>query len=868
MRLATGAISNHHRSIELKKEKRLALFSTIALAGLASCVVDSPPDQNRFGFLNEIHLTSPTRFVPFRRSGFSSDLLVGENQFLLYYEPDISPDQKNRIEDWLLGQNARKVGQNPFSSMTQYEVFSSVQLNSILDYLNAQPGVVTAIPNLVLRPTLNPDPDLSTSFDSGNWWLTSLNLRDAWSITTGSRAIPIAIVDSGIDSGVGGFGSKPITHFVRCTRPIGGRTEVYFSLLAGSNPYHCSQYISGVHGTQVASIAAAPGDDHLGGAGVAWQNPLISIDAYGYSGVGSVTLAETDAAIQTAIRAGARVINVSLGYGGCIAPLFCISNNQEARHIFRSGFINSARVANRNNALVVFAAGNDGFSGDDSWLSPADRQYERYFITNVLFVGSVDYLNDPTCNACNFSSALQTICRDNGTSDLSRLNRCNCFWCSSSTLSGRLTASGRVVELYTPGCHIAVPMSSTLVQGSSISSPMVSGAAALVWSVNPNLTAPQVKQILLDTARSASSLGGCMDVGRGIPDVAAAVRAARATLQDASVPTDASVDATSDVSRTTTFYSQARLLRNNDVLLRGNEVLPGTHYSALLTRLSSSGRPLWTFQPSRSESQIGALYEDERGLWISGRWQSGGSTSRAALAQLDSSGALVSERLLPDSDLIRSLFVNPDGSLVGDTGYQLFEYDSSGRPVWVTRARPATPFDVVRTSAGYAFFRYNGLYGVNRTGNIVLDSGYVIGHDNSFAYSPNAGSGWYILSDSPFSDQSLSHLDYEGHSRFLGQLSIPNLRAFDSPNSLAMTRASRSFVLFARYHTTDGAGQTKLFGVSDSATILWSRSLDFRARNVDGLMTTSDGRILLVSTDNTNPSQVRLDYFDESGNPL
>ena len=61
--------------------------------------------------------------------------------------------------------------------------------------------------------------------------------------------------------------------------------------------------------------------------------------------------------------------------------------------------------------------------------------------------------------------------------------------------------------------------------GSSFAAPEVAGAAALVWSANPALTAAQVAQVLKDTASGHGAWTS--ELGYGVIDVAGAVALAR-----------------------------------------------------------------------------------------------------------------------------------------------------------------------------------------------------------------------------------------------------------------------------------------------------------------------------------------------------
>ena len=93
-----------------------------------------------------------------------------------------------------------------------------------------------------------------------------------------------------------------------------------------------------------------------------------------------------------------------------------------------------------------------------------------------------------------------------------------------------MTPEGKVVELSAPGYGVSIAKRYAngefgLGQGTSLSAPMVAGAAGLVWAVNPNLKAYEVKEILLQSAQRG--IGECHDVGYGILDVEAAVKKAK-----------------------------------------------------------------------------------------------------------------------------------------------------------------------------------------------------------------------------------------------------------------------------------------------------------------------------------------------------
>ncbi len=122
--------------------------------------------------------------------------------------------------------------------------------------------------------------------------LRTIRANEAWTIVTGNVAI--AVVDTGVDADHPDFqtaaGSKVVA-------------------LPGSDLVDGDDDPADEdgHGTRMAGIAAAVGNNGIGIAGVSWQSPIIAVRAFG-EGASDVTLA---AGIVFAATNGARVISVS-----------------------------------------------------------------------------------------------------------------------------------------------------------------------------------------------------------------------------------------------------------------------------------------------------------------------------------------------------------------------------------------------------------------------------------------------------------------------------------------------------------------------------------------------------------------------------
>lgn len=127
------------------------------------------------------------------------------------------------------------------------------------------------------------------------WGLRRIAMPEAWELSTGDSRVLVAIVDSGID----------LNHPEFASRIVQGYDYV--------NSDAIPQDDFG-HGTHVAGIIAASGDNGLGVAGVAWRPRLLVYKALDRQGMGPVSYV-SEAVLDAAARSAA-VINLSLSLTG------------------------------------------------------------------------------------------------------------------------------------------------------------------------------------------------------------------------------------------------------------------------------------------------------------------------------------------------------------------------------------------------------------------------------------------------------------------------------------------------------------------------------------------------------------------------
>jgi subtilisin family serine protease len=342
----------------------------------------------------------------------------------------------------------------------------------------------------VVRATRIPGDPLYAELQSR--YLEAMRAPAAWERTRGDRDVVIAVVDTGLDL------SHPDiqrTLWVNEGEIFGNRRDddgngcvddafgCSFVSLATSDP-SCGYRLAPPHrlvsdddghGTFVASIIAAAGDDGLGITGVAWAARLMPVKVLDCTATGRIS--DAAAGIRYAALQGADIINISFG-------------SRSDSRLLREA-IAEAEAAG---TLVVASAGNDGAGGA---TFPA-----RY--DSVISVAA---------------SGERGAAPDGGT-DYER--------------AARFAPTGAGVDLLAPGVDIAGAVPTELcsgsiwrcreegpyavADGSSYAAPLVAGAAALMLAERPGLAPVFLRTLILGSTRPGAD---------GVPllDVAAALDA-------------------------------------------------------------------------------------------------------------------------------------------------------------------------------------------------------------------------------------------------------------------------------------------------------------------------------------------------------
>ncbi len=290
------------------------------------------------------------------------------------------------------------------------------------------------------------------------WYLQAIHAFDFWADPPPALTpVRVAVIDSGIDAGHPEFA---------------GRIALARSFVPGDISDREG------HGTFVAGIIAATTGNGIGIAGIGLPAQLLVAKVVRSDG--TIAPAAEARAIRWAVDNGARVINLSLG--GLRNP------RDPSQDTYSGAEQDAVAYAAAKGAVVVAAVGN----GDDAPSSPWDFASYPAALPHVVGVSAL--AQDGSVPV--FSN------RDSFFNDLSAPGVG-----IVSTLPRALTASRPACV--DQGYSVCGPAEFRTAEGTSYAAAQVSGAAVLLLSLRPTLTADQVTALLERSASDANVDTGC-----------------------------------------------------------------------------------------------------------------------------------------------------------------------------------------------------------------------------------------------------------------------------------------------------------------------------------------------------------------------
>lgn len=361
------------------------------------------------------------------------------------------------------------------SSFYLVKLAGDVQTAEFLEAASKNPSVAYAEPNYLMRALGARDSEAAerTPNDpefSKLWGLKNVGQKDsagtdgksgadigatkAWAITTGNREIVVAVIDTGVDYNHPDLKDN-IYHNPgesgdgKETNGIDDDGNGFVDDFRGWNFAGVSTndpMDDNEHGTHVAGTIAARGNDGLGVAGVNWESSILPVKFL--TGSGSGSLADAVKSIQYVTLLGANMSNNSWGGGG-----------------FTQSMFDAIKEASDKGIMFIAAAGNDSQNADNIPHFPAGYQIE-----NVIAVAATT---------------------------------------NTDSLASFSTFGKRTIHIAAPGHKIysTVPGGRyDSFSGTSMASPHVAGAAALLWGTDPSMKFTEVKDRLLQSRDYIGSL--------------------------------------------------------------------------------------------------------------------------------------------------------------------------------------------------------------------------------------------------------------------------------------------------------------------------------------------------------------------------
>ena len=375
--------------------------------------------------------------------------------------------------------------------------------------LAQDPDVELVVVDGIRRHSAMPNDALYTSGGTGQgqWYLkapaapvvSSINAEGAWDLTVGSPSMAVAVLDTGVRTdhpdlqanllpgydmiGAGNSSSSSVVLAVANDGDLAdpdasdpgdwvSQAEVDSRRL-GADCTADAISPSSWHGTHVAGLIAAQGNNGIGIAGTSWTTKIVPIRVLGKcGGYDSDILAGMNWAVGTAVPGlpanpnPARVLNMSLGgVGACDNDLY----------------VQAIANANARGAVVVVAAGNSaGEPVDNPGNCPGALAVTglRHIGTKVGFssMGPEVAIGAPGGNCVNLQGA--------------------CLYPMLSTTNSG--SEGPALNTYS---------NTSAAVGTSFATPLVAGTVALMLARNPALTPTEVRELLTRTARPYPSTG-------------------------------------------------------------------------------------------------------------------------------------------------------------------------------------------------------------------------------------------------------------------------------------------------------------------------------------------------------------------------
>jgi len=393
-----------------------------------------------------------------------------------------------------------KFKDNP--EVVRLKIAQPADFDDILTYYNNLPDVEYAEPNYIYQASIIP----SDTYFSNQWYLQKIKAVQAWNTVRESPNIIIAILDSGVQIDHPDLKSNI---WINKKEIVGNNVDDdkngfiddvngwdFVNSVADPAPKFKAGFTEDgiLHGTIVAGIAAASGNNAAGISGVTWRTQIMPLKVLDDTGAGNTL--QVVKAIDYAVSNGADIINLSF-----VGEGYSKSLDDAIKRAYDKGVI------------IVAAGGNELGQGEGNNLDLQPMYPVCHDGTNgenrVIGVAATDTI-DQKAPFSGYGS--------------------KCIDIASPGISVFSTV------VYSPTNYIGDKPFNNYYDGywsgTSVAVPMVSGAIALIEAADPSLNRGEVLNVLFSSSDNINALNPNFvnELGRGRLNVETAVDRANSFL--------------------------------------------------------------------------------------------------------------------------------------------------------------------------------------------------------------------------------------------------------------------------------------------------------------------------------------------------
>ena len=410
-------------------------------------------DDDKNGYVDDIY---GWNFIGGKTADVDADNLE-VTRMVKKYQPifegtDSAKNRANQVkmpEEYAMYQKSKKLFDEKGSEAKQYYQYFSGFNNAIPSIIKTLNGKTLTKANLAaIKP--------ASQEDSRNLQILNSLVQDAENVGKTPKEVE-ELLKKEVEGALKHYESQATKHYNLDFDPrkeiVGDNYDNYNEKHYGNNHYEGPD---ASHGTHVSGIIAGLPHGNEAQYGVAHKvAKIMTVRAVPDGDERDKDVAN---AIRYAVDNGAKILNMS--FGKAVSP--------GKKHVW-----DAMKYAEKKGVLLVKAAGNENQNIGENEYFPTNfmkQSDEKPFVSNMIVVGA------STNNSQNLRARFSNY-------------------------------NGKMVDVFAPGQEIysTVPDAKyEYLQGTSMASPVVAGAAAVLWAYMPSLTPQQIKEALVKTVNKST----------------------------------------------------------------------------------------------------------------------------------------------------------------------------------------------------------------------------------------------------------------------------------------------------------------------------------------------------------------------------